>query len=271
MMRHLTITLCTVLLLGSASLKNPQPPPLKPETEEARLAVRHVARTFLGNNAAFINCNGKTYANDCSGMTLAAFEAVGVNLFEAAERYPGQNGVSIIYNTFRQHRYSYTNRLPRPGDLVFFKNTYDKNKNGKWDDYLTHVAIVEGVSRQYGTVSIIHHVSTGVQRYMMNHRYKKHYMYKGQKMNDFLRRAKSESDKAIYNARNNTGYYNRWKFCSANLFYCYIDVLAAFPELRVAAEAMGARKTEVRGELQAIMQKYGMSAAQLQQELEALK
>ena len=30
----------------------------------------------------------------------------------------------------------------RLGDLVFFDNTYDRNRNGRWDDPLSHIAIV---------------------------------------------------------------------------------------------------------------------------------
>ena len=42
-----------------------------------------------------------------------------------------------------------------PGDLVFWDNTYDKNSDGKFNDYLTHVGMVVSVD-QNGTITYIH-------------------------------------------------------------------------------------------------------------------
>jgi hypothetical protein len=51
--------------------------------------------------------------------------------------------------------------------LVFFRETYDLNRDGRMNDGLTHVGIVESVDRG-STVSIIHRVNRGVVRYRMN-------------------------------------------------------------------------------------------------------
>jgi hypothetical protein len=48
------------------------------------------------------------------------------------------------------------NRLPLPGDLVFWDNTYDRNGNGRWDDDLTHAGIVVSVDDD-GTIHYVHH------------------------------------------------------------------------------------------------------------------
>ena len=56
---------------------------------------------------------------------------------------------------------------PDPGDLVFFHDTYDRDHDGKLDDGLTHIALVESVDAD-GTIFIIHRVSRGVMRYRMN-------------------------------------------------------------------------------------------------------
>ncbi len=53
------------------------------------------------------------------------------------------------------------------GDIVFFDNTYDKNKNGERDDYFTHVGVVESVD-DMGTVTYVHYGSRGVVRAKMN-------------------------------------------------------------------------------------------------------
>ena len=58
-------------------------------------------------------------------------------------------------------------RAPEPGDLVFFRETYDRNRDGRQNDGLTHVGLVDSVSDD-GTVSVIHRVNRGVVRYRMN-------------------------------------------------------------------------------------------------------
>jgi len=46
-------------------------------------------------------------------------------------------------------------KIPAVGDLAFFDNTYDRNRNGKLDDELTHVAVVIGVEDD-GTILLAH-------------------------------------------------------------------------------------------------------------------
>ena len=58
-------------------------------------------------------------------------------------------------------------KLPLPGDVAFFHNTYDRNRNGKRDDLWSHVAIVESVDR-HGTITLVHKGGKGIRRTMMN-------------------------------------------------------------------------------------------------------
>jgi hypothetical protein len=51
---------------------------------------------------------------------------------------------------------------PSPGDLVFWHDTYDRNRNGKTDDRLTHVGVVEYVVD--GTVVFMHRGAKAVAR-----------------------------------------------------------------------------------------------------------
>ena len=51
--------------------------------------------------------------------------------------------------------------LVLPGDLIFWDNTYDRNRNGRLDDPLTHVAIAERVDAD-GTIHYLHRGSRGV-------------------------------------------------------------------------------------------------------------
>ena len=43
---------------------------------------------------------------------------------------------------------------PRPGDLVFFHDTYDRDRNGRGGDRFTHVGLVEAVDGD--AVAILH-------------------------------------------------------------------------------------------------------------------
>ncbi|HVE82502.1 MAG TPA: CHAP domain-containing protein, partial [Myxococcales bacterium] len=98
-------------------------------------------------------------------LPLAAYEAAGANLFSAAER--GDNGVTAIYRYAQREGRIYRGGWPVPGDLVFFRDTYDLNRDGQVNDGLTHVGLVDSVSSD-ATVTIIHRVRRGVVRYRMN-------------------------------------------------------------------------------------------------------
>jgi hypothetical protein len=88
-----------------------------------------------------------------------------VSLRSAAAR--GDNGVTAFYRYARAKGRVYTRGTPRPGDLVFFRETYDRNRDGRRNDGLTHVALVDKVEPN-GTVVVIHRVKRGVVRYRMN-------------------------------------------------------------------------------------------------------
>ena len=53
------------------------------------------------------------------------------------------------------------------GDLVFFDNTWDYNGDGRINDPLTHVGIVEAVETD-GTIVFISRVAGAIERYRMN-------------------------------------------------------------------------------------------------------
>jgi hypothetical protein len=121
------------------------------------------ARRLLGQTT--VRWPGQTLPDDCSGLVLGVYASVGVPLTGSAR--PGDNGVTAVWRwTSARGRLFRTGR-PDPGDLVFFHDTYDRDHDGKLDDGLTHIALVESVDAD-GTVSIIPRVSRGVMRYRMN-------------------------------------------------------------------------------------------------------
>jgi hypothetical protein len=71
--------------------------------------------------------------------------------------------------------------------LVFFRDTYDLNRDGRVNDGLTHVGLVEKIEED-GTVIVIHRVARGVVRYRMNLAFKdKATTPEGRPVNDWLR------------------------------------------------------------------------------------
>jgi surface antigen len=89
----------------------------------------------------------------------------------------------LAKNTKVLHR----RKRPSPGDVAFFDNTYDRNNNGRRDDSLSHVAVVESVDED-GTIQMIHKSNRGVLPLIMNlHHPGEHKDTTGKVLNDFLR------------------------------------------------------------------------------------
>jgi cell wall-associated NlpC family hydrolase len=89
--------------------------------------------------------------DDCFGFVRTIYAREGVNLTALPAR-PGENGVSYLHRLAQARRA--LRRTPRPGDLVFFRNTY---RTG-----LSHVGIVESV--RGSEVRFVHRARTGIVR-----------------------------------------------------------------------------------------------------------
>lgn len=146
-----------------------------------------------------ITVKGRTIALDCSGFVRAVYlEALNIDLFEEAitlgvfsrlsssPGFEGSKGALALFISFKlKERIRHT---PRPGDVVFFDNTYDKNRNGKRDDPLTHVGIVSQIDEE-GTVTFIHGgTSRGVLRETLNLKYPHLEILNGKRINSHLQR-----------------------------------------------------------------------------------
>jgi hypothetical protein len=156
------------------------------ETASHRTAIVHTATQLIG--ARTIEANGRRIAYDCAGVTRAIFLKHGIDLYDSGAGDPGANGVRLIYAHVRQHGTLHQGPVVSPGDLVFFNNTWDYNRDGKVNDPLTHVGIVERQEPD-GTVVFISRVAGAIERYRMNiglpHVYK---TAEGRVLNDYIRR-----------------------------------------------------------------------------------
>lgn len=133
----------------------------QPRVEE----VLATARALIGKRS--VRVNGRTFRYDCSGFATGAWSVAGVDLMSSVDDEPGANGVAMIHRfnaRFGKHHQEY---FPSPGDLAYFDNTYDMNRNGRLDDPLSHVGIVDSVDAD-GTIHVIHLSGRGIVRDPMN-------------------------------------------------------------------------------------------------------
>ena len=157
-----------------------------PVSLPSRFAIVESAASLVG--ARTITRQGKRIAYDCAGVTRAIFLEHGIDLYRGAFNDPKGNGVQLIYNHVRQHGTLHQGSNANPGDLIFFSNTWDFNGDGKVNDPLTHVGVVERLEPD-GTVVFISRVANAVERYRMNlDQPHIHKTRDGHVLNDYIRR-----------------------------------------------------------------------------------
>ena len=210
-MRFLFImaTIAIVTLVGCATRPVERPRASAPEAlpccrsvERAlsRSAIVRTAANLVG--AKTIESNGRRIAYDCAGVTRAVFLKHGIDLYDGEPSDSHANGVRLIHAHIRQQGTFHQGPVAHPGDLVFFNNTWDYNGDGKVNDPLTHIGIVERQEPD-GTVVFISRVAGAVERYHMNLALPHvHKAADGRILNDYLRR-KDVNDPA--NTRHLTG------------------------------------------------------------------
>lgn len=104
---------------------------------------------------------GVRYRFDCSGVASGIYAKAGIRLSD-----DGALDTKALYTLV--DRYGALHRdNPLPGDFVFFDDTWDENGNGRRDDPLSHVGVVESVTDD-GTVIFIHRIGKLIVRWRMN-------------------------------------------------------------------------------------------------------
>jgi hypothetical protein len=157
-----------LLLTGSAVASSPDRARVSQLSESYNLRRGQVRRFYDGisvarASSALIGAGSfRGFRYDCSGMVNAAYASVGIDL-------EGRSSASLL-KLARERNVFHRRKTPRPGDIAFFDNTWDKNGNRRLDDRLTHVAVVEKVDDD-GTITLIHKGGRGVTRTMMNLRH----------------------------------------------------------------------------------------------------
>ncbi|MBI5067220.1 MAG: C40 family peptidase [Deltaproteobacteria bacterium] len=134
-----------------------------------RVALLATARGWLGRSGPF-EARGRRFHADCSGYVEAVYEAQGIPIRDAFDIRPVDEwrASAALQRATRELGVLYgAEREPLAGDLVFFENTYDRNRNGKADDGVTHVGLVEEV-RADGAVVFLHRGGRGVARAVLD-------------------------------------------------------------------------------------------------------
>jgi hypothetical protein len=132
-------------------LATPTPVPVAPEATEPQTITRRTPISLELATAArhYVDQAPKGFRADCSGFVEAILTRVGI---------PVYGSVAHMFDAATQLDAVHHNPQPYVGDLVFFHNTYDRNKNGKQDDQYSHIAVVVDVEPD-GTIVMAHHGS----------------------------------------------------------------------------------------------------------------
>ena len=160
----------------------PEAPPRAAPDDSLRGRVVERAASAIG--APRLSRITREVSDDCTGFVRWAYRASGEDLVE------GSAGTMLsIASRARALR---RGGRPQPGDLVFFRETYDRDSDRRRDDGITHVGVVERVEPD-GTVVFAHRASTGVKESRMNLRFpSKPKASDGHVLNDYIRRGSAK-------------------------------------------------------------------------------
>ena len=139
------------------------------EIEDIRARLVEAAHVYKG--ASRLDAGSRTFALDCSGVVAAIYYYAGIDLQAYYSDYTG-TGTERIYKALKDRNLLHTSWQPEPGDIIFWDNTYDRNRNRKANDYLTHMGMVVSRDRHGNIVYVHHNYSRGIVFEHMNIRHK---------------------------------------------------------------------------------------------------
>ena len=133
------------------------------------LRVIESARLLVGNDLnARVTVNGRAFILDCIGTVSAVFWDSNIDLQKDFSEFSG-NGVSRLHQSLARQGVLHADLYPRPGDVVFWNNTWDANGDGdRSNDLYTHAGVVLSVDDD-GSIQYVHaSISKGVVIESMN-------------------------------------------------------------------------------------------------------
>lgn len=131
----------------------------------------------------------KRFRRDCSGYIQGILTNLGHDVVGFINQYGIKtNGVAQIYEYVQRSGTIYKDETPNVGDLVFFSQTYDVNRDGKINDPLSHIGIITKID-QDGTISFKHVIHQEIKTDYINLSKPTLHTYKGRIINSYIRRA----------------------------------------------------------------------------------
>lgn len=115
--------------------------------------IVEAAYSLVGRRSLVVG--GERFSADCTGTVLAAYYAAGIDLRDHFSRFTG-NGVTRLYKMGEHYNLMHAPRQPQPGDVIFWDNTYDRNRDGRFNDPLTHNGVVVEV-KPNGQIEYVHY------------------------------------------------------------------------------------------------------------------
>lgn len=139
--------------------------------------------------ARSIVVSGVKYRFDCSGFVEASLASAGLDF---------QGSTRDLFATARERGLLHRRHRPEVGDVAFFDDTYDRDGDGRFNDPLTHVAVVTEV-RGDGTMELVHLGGSGIAKLAMSLRDPEvHKDADGKLVNDYLRVASSKDSHRVH-------------------------------------------------------------------------
>ncbi|GAB1481807.1 hypothetical protein MASR2M78_06220 [Treponema sp.] len=114
------------------------------------------ARSLLGQKPnARVTLRGREFLLDCIGTVSAAWWGAGYDIQRDFPEYQG-NGTLRLFKSLEDWEALHHTKEPKPGDIIFWENTYDRNEDGiRYNDGITHAGLVVLVEDD-GTVHYLH-------------------------------------------------------------------------------------------------------------------
>ena len=112
----------------------------------------------------------------CNGLVQDILADAGITM---------KGRVDSLWEQSRTRGWTHQRKVPRPGDLVFWHRTYDRNRNGRVDDRFTHIGVVIRVDSN-NTIHMVHRSSKGIRPVRMNLHHPDTYRNGDMVYNDYL-------------------------------------------------------------------------------------
>ena len=100
---------------------------------------------------------------------MAIYQVNGVDLTQASAKKVMPT-IAELYQYAFEKKLGYQSTTPAIGDLAFFHNTFDRNRDGRWNDWHTLVGVVESIDANQ-TITILLYRTDRIERISMNLKY----------------------------------------------------------------------------------------------------